>query len=185
MPGNLSNFVSLQCWTGVHLHQSCHLHKSFQLKTEQINKMTTIFSQNDHFFQAWPFWLKKVNFLSLEHLFLSHLEWKNGYSIETKSPVTWLMWRDTRYLVNPSLCPRGTWQPILPYLSSFDGNFCPTTSSRINGEPLGLWKALLSCRCRASLVMCRGQTLDGYLETKTVLQELLSPFKRIAWTAKT
>ena len=40
-----------QWLTGVHLHQSCHLHKLLRLKAEQTNKMTTIFTQNDHFFK--------------------------------------------------------------------------------------------------------------------------------------
>ena len=76
-------------------HQSCRqVHVSFQLKAEQINKITTIFTQNDHFFQTWPFWLKKINLLSMEQkLFLSHLEIKRGKnrdSIETK--FQWQYW---------------------------------------------------------------------------------------------
>ena len=89
-------------------------HKVY-LKAEQINKKTTIFTLNDHLFQTWPFWLKKVDLLSLEQqLFLSHLagSWdkkgKNSDSIEAKSPVTRLMWIDSwcvvNQRVNPPLC---------------------------------------------------------------------------------
>ena len=61
------------------LHTDClstsilSLDFSFQLKAEQINKMTTIFTQ------TWLFCLKKVNLLSLEQqLFLFHLGSKRG-----------------------------------------------------------------------------------------------------------
>jgi hypothetical protein len=65
-------------WAGVHLHQSLALDFSLQLKAEQINKMTTIFTQNDNFFKPDHFNCK-YNLLSLEQqLFLSHLEIKRG-----------------------------------------------------------------------------------------------------------
>ena len=62
--------IDSQWLTGVHLHQSCHLHKLLQLKAEQINKITTIFTLNDHFFQTRPFkWQKTKNQLSCLFIF--------------------------------------------------------------------------------------------------------------------
>ena len=96
--------IDSQWLTGVHLHQSCHLHKLLQLKAEQINKMTTIFTQNDHFSQTWPLWLKKVNLLSYFCLILRSKEEKKSNSIKTKSQVTWLLWIDTQWSSITALC---------------------------------------------------------------------------------
>ena len=82
---NLSKCSISQWLTGVHFYQSCHLHKLLQLKPEQINKMTTIFTQNDHFFQIWPFRLEKVNLLSYFCLILRSKEEKMAIQLNQKS----------------------------------------------------------------------------------------------------
>ena len=78
--------------------------------------MTTIFTQNDHFFQTWPFWLKAEQINLFQSIWSDLKKWSFWVKIAViamqcnaiSMKVTSLMRIDSQYVVNPSMCICGS-----------------------------------------------------------------------------
>ena len=100
--------------------------KHFNWKLKKLTKWQ-LFSLKMTIFPNLTIFIENIYLLSMEQkIFLSHLEIKrkkNGDSIETKSPVTILIWiLDSQYVVNPPLCVDGkllSFFNLLSFASSY------------------------------------------------------------------